>query len=117
MSKSSPPFPSDTTFPTPLGKNNTYLLHQPKDIHVHLPRAVWIHDIDTTNAQENILCFKNVPYTYIHGPRKPSVHRCRQLYVLFVLCADRARKVTLSLSDSPAMLGVQWLLTNRGVVV
>jgi hypothetical protein len=27
--------------------------------------------------------FKNDPYTFNHGPRKLSVNRCRQLYVVF----------------------------------
>jgi hypothetical protein len=35
LRKISPQFPPDTTLPIMLGKDNTHLLHQPSEIHVH----------------------------------------------------------------------------------
>ena len=40
--------PPDTPIPILLGKDNTHLLHQPSDIHVHIPRAFGIRDMDTS---------------------------------------------------------------------
>jgi hypothetical protein len=45
------PFPLDTTHSIPLVKDNTHVLQQPSDV---ILRAVWIRDIDTVSAQENI---------------------------------------------------------------
>ena len=87
--------PPDIAIPIPLGKDNTHLLHQPSDIHVHLPRAFGSRDMDTLTHKRAFIVLRMILIHVLYIKKTSCMKMEATLYcvhIVSILCSDELKK-------------------------